>query len=72
MLPVAPGTTPLLRYQMGRMLRGIAASMAMAAVALSLGVGHVAAATETLECGLFRDYVAPDPTGPTPGRCSDS
>ena len=32
-----------------------------------LGSAPVAAATDTLECGLFRDYTAPDPIGDTPG-----
>ena len=44
----------------------IAAFVASAALFL-FGSMPVAAATDTLECGLFRDYTAPDPIGDTPG-----
>ena len=44
----------------------IAVFVASAALFL-LGSMPVAAATDTLECGLFRDYTAPDPIGDTPG-----
>jgi hypothetical protein len=44
----------------------IAVVVASAALFL-LGSMPVAAATDTLECGLFRDYTAPDPIGDTPG-----
>lgn len=44
----------------------VAVSVASAALLL-LGAGQVAAATDTLECGLFRDYTAPDPIGDTAG-----
>jgi hypothetical protein len=36
-------------------------------MALAAGAGGVAGATTTLECGLFRDYVAPDPVGDVAG-----
>jgi hypothetical protein len=44
------------------------AALAVAALAVTfLASGTAAAATTTLECGLFRDFVAPDPLGPTDG-----
>jgi hypothetical protein len=48
--------------------RGVVASL-VALTALILA-GPAAAATTTVECGLFRDYVAPDPLGPTTGSIS--
>ena len=43
-------------------------ALSVAGVALLLlGAVRVAAATDTLECGLFRDYTAPDPIAATTG-----
>ncbi len=44
--------------------------LAIAALVSLLGTATVAAATTTTECGLFRDYVAPDPLAPTDGSIS--
>jgi hypothetical protein len=46
--------------------RGVAA-LSMASLAAVLLAGSAAAATTTVECGLYRDFVAPDPLGPTDG-----
>jgi hypothetical protein len=48
---------------------GVGAIGVVALVSL-LGTATVAAATTTTECGLLRDYVAPDPLGPTDGSIS--
>jgi len=45
-------------------------AIGVAAAVSLLGTAAVAAATTTTECGLFRDYVAPDPLGPTDGSIS--
>ena len=50
--------------------RTLAGALAVAAVLSLLGAATTAAATTTTECGLFRDYVAPDPLGPTDGSIS--
>ncbi len=48
------------------MRRGAAAIFAASCASLLL-TASAAAATTSLECGLFKDYVAPDPLGPTDG-----
>lgn len=48
-------------------LRMAAASLGAVAVASLLITGAAQAATTTVECGLFRDYVAPDPVAPADG-----
>jgi len=50
--------------------RSALSGIGIAALVSLIGTATVAAATTTTECGLFRDYVAPDPLGPTDGSIS--
>jgi hypothetical protein len=48
-------------------LRRPAAALSVASLAAIILTGTAGAATTAVECGLFRDYVAPDALGPTDG-----
>jgi hypothetical protein len=53
---------------MTRVPKMVSIALGVASVGLFLvGAGHLAAATDTLECGVFHDYTAPDPIGDTAG-----